>query len=91
MEEQKQVGKMSYEQLENIAHQLSIQNQDLHKRLNEANLINVFKRLDYLFKVVENSDKFNTDFVNLCINEIEGLLTINEEEVNVDSSCKEES
>lgn len=46
--------KMSYEQLENIAHQLSEQAKQLYAKLQEANMTNIFKRLDYLFKVIEN-------------------------------------
>ena len=41
--------KMSYEQLENIAHQLSEQAKQLHMKLQAANMSNVFKRLDYLY------------------------------------------
>ena len=46
--------KMSYEQLENVAHQLSEQAKQLYMKLQAANMSNMFKRLDYLFKVVEN-------------------------------------
>lgn len=72
--------KMSYEQLENIAHQLSEQNKQLYMKLQSANMTNLFKRLDYLFKVIENSDKFNKEFVNKCLTEIESSMTIPEEE-----------
>lgn len=71
--------KMSYEQLENIAHQLSEQNKQLYMKLQSANMTNLFKRLDYLFKVVENSGKFNSEFVNKCVKEIETSMTIPEE------------
>jgi hypothetical protein len=71
--------KMSYEQLENVAHQLSEQAKQLYMQLQNANMSNMFKRLDYLFKVVENSHMFKLDFVNKCINEIEDFMTIPEE------------
>lgn len=71
--------KMSYEQLENVAHQLSDQAKQLYMQLQNANMSNMFKRLDYLFKVVENSHMFKLDFVNKCINEIEDFMTIPEE------------
>lgn len=71
--------KMSYEQLENVAHQLSEQAKQLYMQLQNANMSNMFKRLDYLFKVVENSHIFKLDFVNKCINEIEDFMTIPEE------------
>lgn len=70
--------KMSYEQLENIAHQLSNQNRQLYISLQEAKALNVTKRLDYLFKVVKYSERFNLEFVNSCISEIEESLKIEE-------------
>ena len=71
--------KMSYEQLENIAHQLSEQNKQLYMKLQTANMTNLFKRLDYLFKVVENGNMFKQDFLDKCIAEIEELMTVPEE------------
>lgn len=71
--------KMSYEQLENVAHQLSEQSKQLYIQLQNANMSNMFKRLDYLFKVIENSHMFKLDFVNKCIDEIEDFMTVPEE------------
>ena len=71
--------KMSYEQLENIAHQLSEQAKQLYMKLQEANINNIFKRLDYLFKVVENGHMFKQDFLEKCIAEIEEIMTVPEE------------
>lgn len=79
--------KMSYEQLENIAHQLSNQAKQLYAKLQEANMVNMFKRLDYLFKVVENAHAFNEEFVAKCVTEIEELMTVPEE---VEEDNKEE-
>ena len=72
--------KMSYEQLENIAHQLSEQAKQLYMKLQAANMDNMFKRLDYLFKVVENGHMFKQDFLEKCIAEIEELMTVPEVE-----------
>lgn len=72
--------KMSYEQLENIAHQLSEQVQQLYAKLQESNMVNAFKRLDYLFKVLENSTEFKEEFVSKCAAEIESVMTITPEE-----------
>lgn len=74
-----QPQKMSYEQLEQIAHQLSEQARQLYGQLQKANLSNMFKRLDYLFKVVENGHMFKQDFLEKCINEIEDIMTVPEE------------
>ena len=43
--------KMSYEQLENIAHQLSDQAKHLYAKLQEANMVNMFSRCDSLTTV----------------------------------------
>lgn len=71
--------KMSYEELENVARQLSEQTRQLYTKLQEMNMVNMFKRLDYLFKVAEFSHMFNSEFVTTCIQEIQDLLTIPEE------------
>ena len=71
--------KMSYEQLEQVAHQLSEQARQLYSQLQKSNLTNMFKRLDYLFKVVENGHMFKQDFIEKCINEIEDIMTVPEE------------
>ena len=80
--------KMSYEQLENVAHQLSEQAKQLYMKLQDANMNNIFKRLNYLFKVVENGHMFKQDFLDKCIAEIEELMTVPEEE-SLDINTKE--
>ena len=72
--------KLSYEQLENVAHQLSEQTRQLYNQLQNANMNNVFRRLDYLFRVVENGAVFHTEFLNKCISEIEDIMDISEEQ-----------
>lgn len=79
MQETARPEKMSYEQLENVAHQLSEQAKQLYAQLQAANMTNVFKRLDYLFKVVENGHVFSQEFLNKCVAEIEEHITIPEE------------
>ena len=60
--------KLSYEQLENVAHQLSEQNRQLYAKLQELQVDNMFKRLDYLFKVVENNNGVVQSFDGLdCV------------------------
>ena len=71
--------KYSYEELNNIAGQLSQQNQQLYQQLQRANMTNMFKRLDYLFKVIENGAMFSSAFTDKCIKEIEDSMTIEEE------------
>ena len=77
---QEQPSKMSYEQLENVAHQLSEQVKQLYMSLQKSNLENTFQRLNYLFKVVENGHAFKPDFLNKCTEEIENIMAIPEED-----------
>lgn len=77
--------KLSYEELEKAANELLMQNQQLYTELQKANMANVFKRMDYLFKVVEFNTVFDTEFVNNCTAEIKDMMTIKE-----DTSIKEE-
>lgn len=82
MEEQTAINKekLSYEQLENVAHQLSEQSRTLYAKLKESNMQNLFKRLDYLFKVLENETSFPASFVDKCADEIQELLEIPEKD-----------
>ena len=72
--------KMSYEELENIAHQLSEQSRVLMQKLQEVNKSNMFKRLDYLFKIIEFEHMFDGNFIDKCIKEIQDMISIPEEE-----------
>lgn len=72
--------KMSYEELEAVAHQLSEQLRQLYSKLQMANMSNTFKRLDYLFKIIEHKEVFKGNFVDNCISEIEDIITIPEQE-----------
>lgn len=81
MEENKKTTapeKMSYEQLENIAHQLSEQSRKLYMKLQEVEMSNTFKRLDYLFKVLNYNTMFAEEFVKKCSSEIVELMTVPE-------------
>lgn len=75
--------KLSYEQLNDVCNQLFQQNQQLRKALQELNASNMFKRLDYLFKVVELATTFkDSDFINSCMDEIKEALTVPDDKEN---------
>jgi hypothetical protein len=67
------VEKPTVEQLENYCNQLLSQRNQLAQRLNEVQ--NVLNKLPFLFKVVENSEKFGKDFTAMCIEEIKMIMT----------------
>lgn len=72
--------KLTYEQLNQACQELFQQNQRLVQQLREANMVNFFKRLDYLFKVVEFASTFKDgEFVNTCIDEIKDSMIVREE------------
>lgn len=83
-------AKLTYEQLETAANQLAQQNQALRQQMQEMNYFNLFKRLDYLFKVVENDEKFAADFVDTCKTEIVNLMTTVEEPTDTPTEAKAE-
>lgn len=73
--------KLSYAELDNICSQLYQQNQRLQQMLNEMNMTNMFRRLDYLFKVVQFADTIkDSEFINQCIAEIKDSMTVQEEQ-----------
>ena len=75
--------KLSYEELEGIAKQLSMQVQGLSQRLQQQDMELTFRRLDYLFAVVNNTTGvFDDPFVKTCVDEIKEIMTpVKEEEV----------
>lgn len=83
--------KLTYEELENVCHQLSEQSRALYQKLQEVSqklqdvsMENFFKRLDYLFKVVDNAIAFTSrgyqDFISKCVEEIVSSMQIPEPE-----------
>ena len=76
--------KLTYKELEaamyNLTEKLNKTYKDNQYLVNQLNGINnTFTRLNYLFKVLENSQHFNSDFIIKCAEEIENTITIPEE------------
>jgi ribosomal protein L29 len=74
----KEQKKLSYEELDNLAKQLSQVNLQLRQKLAESDYSNFHQRMAYLFEIVRNADKFAPVFVAKCIKEIEEAITIPE-------------
>jgi hypothetical protein len=77
--EVKEQKKLSYDELSNVAVQLQQQNKFLLEQLQKQQGESFYKRLDYLFEVVKLKDVFQEKFINSCIDEIVGTITIQEE------------
>lgn len=77
----KREGKLSYEDLNKVCAELSQRNQYLMQQLQQANLANMYKRLDYLFMVLQHAEVIkDADFINACVDEIKSAITIEEQE-----------
>ena len=91
-------GKLSYSELENVCRQLSAQAQSLNEQnrqlksmINQANLTNLYKKLDYLFKVTQEDNAYlSTGFKEQCGKEIETLMTPPKGEGSEDATSEEE-
>lgn len=77
--------KLDYDQLNNAAQQLAQQNLKLRKYVQQLESSNFFARLEYLFKVLENSKMFTKEFVDSCVKEITESMTIPEEVASVET------
>jgi hypothetical protein len=95
MEEKKQKTnvqkKLSYDELENAAKQISAQfdavikeNNQLKVMLQKAQLTNLYTELDFKFKVLQNAEMFSTEFVETCVKSIEEIMTPEVEETKED-------
>lgn len=78
----KEVKKLSYEELENAAKQITAQaqnvareNQQLRAALQQATMSNMYTELNFKFKVVEFASAFTPEFVDRCVKSIEETMT----------------
>ena len=85
--------KPTYKELEaamyNLTEKLNKAYKDNQYLVNQLNGINnTFTRLNYLFKVLENSQHFNSDFIIKCAEEIENTITVPETSDNKDDTSE---
>lgn len=92
VKEEKKVEKLTYEQLEGVAKQMSAQidylakeNQQLKTALQQAQLSNMYTELNFRFKVLEYANFFKPSFVEDVVKYIEDIMTI-----EADTNQKEE-
>lgn len=81
-EKEKEVKKLSYEQLEGAAKQLSAQldaivkeNQQLKAFAQKLQLDNLFAELNFRFKVLEHAEAFPEEFIDKIVGEIQDIMT----------------
>lgn len=85
--------KLSYEEMENAARQISAQfdavlkeNNQLKSAVNQLQMNNLYTELNFRFKVIEFQDSFSPEFVDNCINTIESIMTTKEDNETQDDS-----
>ncbi len=84
MEDNKEVKELTYEQLKAVVNQLQQDNNALYNKLQQFSTTTLFKRLDYLFKVIENEISFDKEFVDKCVKEIVEIMTPVKEETQAE-------
>lgn len=70
--------KLTYDQLSQFNQLLQRKYAEAEARLQQIE--NVCTRMDYLFKVLDNSQYFSDDFVGSCANEIQNIIDVRQEE-----------
>ncbi len=85
----KETKKLSYEELELAARQVTAQldaalkeNQRLKIAYNQAQLNNLYTELEFKFKVLNYTNLFDSDFVKQCVKSIQSVMTPSEESEN---------
>lgn len=78
--------KYTYDQLNDICNQLFQQNQELVKQIQQLNQAYAFKRLEFLFKVLELSSVIkDTEFITACVEEVKEAMTPIQEDNSKDN------
>lgn len=75
------VKKLSYEELEDAARQIAMQfdqvrkeNAALKSQVQQLQLSDVYTELGLRFKVLENPNRFDPNFVDYCVNSIQEIM-----------------
>lgn len=70
------VEKLTYEQLEQVAQNLSQQCQQMYQKLNEAErIISNFNDIGLLLSVIKQSEFFDDYFIKRCSDKIQTIIT----------------
>ena len=78
--EEKKSEKLSYAELEKVCNNQYKEIVGLRQAMERSQMTAAFRRLDYLFKVLELSGRFDEGFVKECADEIVRAMTIPAEE-----------
>ena len=79
-------GKLTYEQLNEVVQRLGEQSRNLYQENMAMRQQLQIRRLDVLFRVIENKDCFDSDTIIKCADEIKDSLFPKESEETKDGS-----
>lgn len=71
---QERPEKMSYEQLENIARQLSAQNEQLVIQINSMRNTYILNIMEFLMRIAEHPDNYPSELVDYCRTEVSNKI-----------------
>ena len=71
---------LSYDELNQVSQQLFQENKMLRTKVQELSVEAFYKRIEYMFKVVELASVFSKEFVERTIQEIETVMKAEEEQ-----------
>ena len=72
--------KLSYDELNQVSQQLFQENKMLRTKVQELSVEAFYKRIEYMFKVVELASVFSKEFVERTIQEIETIMKADKEQ-----------
>lgn len=72
--------KLSYDELNQVSQQLFQENKMLRTKVQELSIEAFYKRIEFMFKVVELASVFPKEFVERTIQEIETVMKAEEEQ-----------
>lgn len=78
--EKKEDKKLSYDELKNYASQLVDVNNKMKKVIEELSNESFLKRIDILFKVLDNKELFGDEFTTMCVEELKEIIVIKRDE-----------
>ena len=61
-------------QLQRLTQQFNLERQKHQKEMQELQMFNIFKRLEFLFKILENTHAFSAEYVEDVAKEIQELM-----------------
>jgi hypothetical protein len=80
-----QINKLTYEQMQKLVRSLHEENEMLKQRINQTATESFYKRIEYLFKIIEYKEELKEELFSLAVSELKEIL-FSVEQNNEDST-----